>query len=379
MRFSNLKLVVAAFCGTALALSHSGAQSGPLSLSLVNAPFVSLGSRSGTPDTLFAGVVGAVRLGGSRTAVGDAGSYVVRMFGSNGELTKTVGRNGAGPGEFRFLYWVGLCGADTLLAVDGALKRATVLRASDGSVIRTVTLPAWLSFDSIIACPAANQLLILVDKPRPLGTPGLVTRTPAMLVRLTISSGRVDTLAALAGTEYYFAARTPGYVDMPLGSRALAAAGGGRVYFAQSTSSVVTALDLRSGVRTSFTHGLPIIKSTASTWEKAKADRIAQEPMERHRTLLRAVLDEASAPEQQPAFLAMIADRAGQLWLRSPSLDAVTSVWRVFDSSGRHAASVTLPVSLDLLDISDSELVAVHRQPDGSESIRVYSLPNLRR
>jgi hypothetical protein len=75
----------------------------------------------------------------------------------------------------------------------------------------------------------------------------------------------------------------------------------------------------------------------------------------------------------------MIADRAGQLWLRSPSLDAVTSVWRVFDSSGRHAASVTLPVSLDLLDISDSELVAVHRQPDGSESIRVYSLPNLRR
>lgn len=379
MRLTSARSAVAAFSWTALALSNVSAQSDPVSLSLVDAPFALLGSRGGAPDTLFAGVVGAVRLGGPRTAVADVGSYAIRLFGSNDELTKTVGRNGAGPGEFRFLYWIGLCGPDTLLAVDGALNRATVLRASDGFVVRTVALPTWLSFDSMVACLETNQLLVLVDKPRPLGPPGQVTRTPATLVRLNISSGQVDTLAALAGTEYFFAARAPGYVDLPLGSRALATAGGGRVYYAQSTSSTVTSLDLRSGALRSLPHGLPVRKSTARTWERAKADRIAQEPMERHRTLLRAVLDEASAPEQQPAFEAMIADRAGQLWLRSPTLDAATSVWRVFDSSGRHLASVTLPVSLDPLDISDGELLAVHREPDGSESIRIYPLPNLRR
>jgi hypothetical protein len=379
MRLTGARSVVAVFSCTALAIFGVGAQSAPVTLSLVDAPFASLGLRGGAPDTLFAGVVGAVRLDGSRTAVADAGSYAIRIFGSNGELTKTVGRNGAGPGEFRFLYWMGLCGPDTLFAVDGALRRATVLRTSDGFVVRTVALPAWFSFDSIVACLEANQLLVLVDQPRPLGPPGQVTRTPATLVRLDLSRGQVDTLAALAGTEYFFAARTPGFVDVPLGSRALATAGGGRVYYAQSTDSTVTSLDMLSGARRTFPHGLPVLKSSSRVWDRAKADRIAQEPMERHRTLLRAVLSEATAPEQQPAFVAMMADRAERLWLRLPTRDAATSVWRVFDPSGRHLASVTLSLSLDPLDISDRELLAVHREPDGSESIRIYSLPNLRR
>lgn len=362
-------------CGSLLVfvcISPTMAQQIPATVSLIDSSYVRIGSVEGPPETVFAGIVGALRLPSGHIAVADGGNYVVRFFDASGVHLRSFGREGSGPNEFQILWWIGACPDGELLAVDAALSRGAVMSAADESLLRTVRLPSEIRFNQYLSCEAGGNVIVLLNRPREVAPRGQVAQFPAAVVRVSLDSAAQDTLARLPGTDYYFAEKVAGYSTVPLGAQAMSAAGAGRVYAAQSNEGHIQVIDLQTGRRTAFRHGLAQPTLTTAAWESAKSALIEQTPLHDTRTLLKDVLAEAPAPRTHPPFVDMKADRAGRLWLRLPSSTS-SADWRVLGPDGRHVGSVRLRSNVDPLDIGESHIVAVERDSLGVQTILVYS------
>ena len=72
-------------------------------------------------------VLGPVRLGDGRLAIGNAGTNEVRIYDAGGALLKTAGRPGSGPGEYQNLVGIWAGPADSLMVSDILVRRLTVL------------------------------------------------------------------------------------------------------------------------------------------------------------------------------------------------------------------------------------------------------------
>lgn len=374
---STSKLVVAfAMLST---LASAGADQAAPELSLVDSSYERIGTldADGPPETSFASVAGAVLLPSGEVVVADDGNLEVRWFDASGGHLRSVGREGEGPGEFRYIHWIGLCPGGRLLVLDPMVGRATFLSAADGRVEHSVAVAATLRWNLPLSCQKDDRLLVLMDqldgriKPEMLGR---VTRVPAEVVRFDLSGGARDTIQELPGSDFYWPEDIPGYSYLPLGGRALAAVGGGRLYAAQSDEDIVRMMDLRSGTWTTFAHRLPRTSVSREAWDRAVSRLIWRQPLERVRRLLTRVLEEAPVPNRQPAFLAMRVDPSGRLWLRLPGHGEATR-WRVLDAEGGPVATIALPSNVELMDVGEQKLVALERGPLDVPMIRVYALP----
>jgi hypothetical protein len=132
VRMRGVALVV----GFLPALAHGlGAQEVVPPLSLSPGPRFEIGSGG----LELHRVQGAAFLPGGNLAIADGGNHRILLFSPNGELIRQLGRQGDGPGEFRFLAGLYSAG-DTLVAYDAMLARVSLWEQS-GSSIRTVNLP----------------------------------------------------------------------------------------------------------------------------------------------------------------------------------------------------------------------------------------------
>jgi hypothetical protein len=274
-------------------------------------------------------------------------------------------------GEFRDVTWLGACPDGVLLATDPMLSRAMRLDAGDGRLLGHVTLPP-VGFNAYLDCPRAGVVVVLVASGGAAPPGGRVSRRAASVERFDLEAGVHDTLAVLPGSDFYHAARVPGFAPVPLGVRALAAAGGGFVFAAQNDDREVHVIDLATGRRTPFAHGLPRPPLTAAAVRSATDAFLERQPLERTRELLRAVLAEAPGPEAHPRLMEMKADRDGRVWLRLPSTGAV-AVWHVHAPDGRHVGSVRLPANVQPVDIGVAHLVAMETDELGVQILRVYT------
>jgi hypothetical protein len=349
------------------------AQPPPVVVSLLEADPVRIGEEDGAPAVLLVGIVGAVLLPSGELAAADGGDHAIRFFDRSGALVRTVGREGAGPGEFRLMNWFGRCADGDLLATDVILGRATVLDPT-GQVRETVVTPEWFRFNRVLACGPGKQLLVLADHPRHLGEPGKVTRFPAALVRFTLGSDRADTLALVAGNELYYARNVQAYSPYPLGAAVHAAAHGNWAYLAQNDEAFIRVFDLEQRTDDAFFHHLPTRAVTAADWRTARAEIVDRQPLRRTRQVLEQVLEEATVPRTHPPFMDLKSDRAGRLWVRLPA-DGPSTTWMILTPQGEHIASLALPSSVEPLDVGSQDLIAVERDDLGVQRILWYTLP----
>lgn len=375
MRRSQLAAVGIA---SLVALAPADAQQRPPELSLVDADFLRIGSvEQGAPETQFASVAGAELLPSGEIVVADAGNLEVRWFDASGTHVRSVGAEGEGPGEFRFIHWMGACPGGEILVVDPRIGRGTILSAADGRVVRTVELAPSLRWNVPLSCGDDGKLVVLMDQLEGRVDPareGRVTRVAAEIVRFDLTAGAEDTLRELPGSDHYYANRAPVFAYLPLGARALAAVGGAHLYAAQSDEDVVLVKELGSSGWTRFEHGLPRSPATREAWEAAVSEFVWRQPLKRTQRVLTEAFEEAPMPDRMPAFVALRADPAGRLWLRLPDAGGTTT-WRIFDEEGRPVASLTFPPDVAPIDIGARRLAALERGPLDVPMIRVYPLP----
>ena len=213
------------------------------SCSVGEAPTLRIGSLMGDTTQELDGVRDAKRLRDDRVVVATSGSHDVRVFDAAGRLLAHLGREGDGPGEFRFPVKLGVVSADSVAVWDIALRRVSVFDLDDGSV-REVDLRPPPAYPTTQFAVVDGDFVIGSRVNRPSRSARMVPQS-LLLLRYSPSGTLVDTLETLPdGEAAWITAGAMAMFGPPLfGSHALIASGGTLLYATGGSTASVEALD----------------------------------------------------------------------------------------------------------------------------------------
>ncbi len=270
-----------------------------------------------------------------RLYVADSGWGGLLVFSDTGVLEGVIGRAGKGPGEFEHVSAVHVDALDSIYVWDGQLNRITTFSPDEHEFVH--------SFAVLYEGMLSGGFVGAVDRGflvRYFGIPGW--GLPADMenlekVMLLDWSGKaiMDSVAYLPGQEKL----VPGRVwikDLPFSPAPhFVLAPDQTLYYGSSSAIrfVRTAMDGAPNEAIEVSH-IPVSIS------KAERDRIIQEEQESaFKRMLRDRL-----PEMKPAFVRIVPDDEGRLWIALSRDENVTVVeWMVVDSTGTVVARTELP------------------------------------
>lgn len=320
---------------------------------LAASPTFRLGAESGPPELQFTRIRGALRLEDGSTAILDRDARAVRLVNENGTFLRSIGREGAGPGEFLSPSLL-IHKQEGFIVVWDSDKNQLITFQPNGSVDRSVTFDP-IRISSLIQLRHGVVLAVAEESPQmPPGTGGRMQNT-TRLVRLH-PNGKIDRLNAFPGMEWEIRRQGPGMMILR------------PWHFPQLLIAATT-------------DGVWISNGTA--WELARhrpedgaVDRIVRfnRPLEpfsqaRVRDLHAAELAAASTPEARASILRrheqeeypehippiwdLFADATGRIWIAPLELPGATlpmgmgraaSRWLILDRQGLDlVGTITLP------------------------------------
>ena len=283
--------------------------------------------------------------------IADGSSRQVRVFSATGELQASFGGEGEGPGEFRSLRRVENAG-DTLLALgDG---RVTVV-APDLTIVRTFGVDRFTTdvhyLDGGAILPELNRPVLPQD-----GLTGLVWR-PEPLILFDLQGTLIDSIGETRGHEVYVSGEGGFRTAAPLFGRASRiAALGPRILRGSSEMMQVEELDMSGNLlRILRIPDYPLDLSDARI--AAERDSILDGIPPGH--FFRGVLEETPASRTRPAFVDILVDPSGAVWLelyRGESEQDQSEEWLVLEADGTWLGTVGMP---DRFTVSDINMDAV--------------------
>ncbi|MEW5930442.1 MAG: hypothetical protein AB1941_23530 [Gemmatimonadota bacterium] len=291
----------------------------------------------------------------------------IRVFDSRGRALPSIGRRGSGPGEFQGLAFLGWRG-DTLCAVDATQYRISLFHPA-GQHVQTLRV---VSPDLDRARRPAVPVGMLADGTvlgRPPVPPALVISgevTSIPLVRMDRQGQVVSTLAQLSRKNSMAAvpvARRMHIFTQPITANTLFA-------LAPDGSSVVVVerpIPERGGPshfsvsRIRPASGTVYSKSYRYTAQPLPK-RIADSLFDTHVDVLtkagvgrtqaeRAVHTAIQIPGFQPPVAGVLVGTDGTTWIRKENLGSRTAEWLVLNPGGGIVATVSVPQSLQIMEI----------------------------
>ena len=321
----------------------------------------------------IAGVRGLARTDDGGFLLAEASRSRLQRFSARGMPTGATGRAGAGPGEFTAMLAMARCGDQEVVVQDPALNRVSFFR-TDPRYVAVAALPAGYNSDQLLGCSARRRLIVLDHQPKSIPAEKGLVRTRAALV-LASGPSEVDTILAMPGTDFVFARRVPGYVDLPLSQRALAAVGRSIIAAGSSSNGRIAIFDL-SGRELRRLHFLtPRRRLTAGEVQDAYRERVSVEFSRTTQQLLTAVLQEAPASAQLPMIEDLRVDLDDRLWIRAyPRENSATAPWYVVTATGELKGVLQLPRRFVPFEIGRNYLLGVDHDADGVEAVQLMSL-----
>lgn len=289
----------------------------------------------------------------------------IRVFDRRGQLVRTIGRRGGGPGEFGEVSAIGLHG-DTLWTIDNGLRRISYF-ATTGALLSASRLPA-LSADlgradqRYFAYPMAvlrdGSLLGFGGTSAQAIATGQVTATP--LLHLANAAAPSDTIGWVPIVNEQMTLRWRGgmiyriqpFSDAPLTAYA---PGAGMLFIAQRFAHngvgapAVRIIALRVNGDTAWTRQLPyvprrldahLVDSVRSSLVRAMSQRIGAADVERA----------LFVPEFATPISAILAGEDGTLWIAWEGTGDATR-FTVLGADGVPVAEVTAPAETRLRSV----------------------------
>jgi YD repeat-containing protein len=353
---------------------------------LSDRPVLAVGEVFGTREEQFTNITGAIRLADGRYVVADGSELRLSVYGGDGRLQTTIGREGGGPGEFRSIHGTWRAGRDTILTWDSALQRITRF-LPDGSVVRTDALSArpagTTGIPDVLAGVTADGRLVIVWMRSPRAVQGRLL-PDTMTFGLFESTGR---FVRLIGEEMAMQRTyTPGVGGGPFAFSAWPwmSVVGDTLIFTNGLDGTVQFY----GTRSSTAHAARSLQVDGSSpslddaWHELDDALSAAKAMPLTRRLAEAT-DRSLGTV--PRFAAMLADDRGRVWLKQyePSRDAIPvrmwppgsgGTWRIVEADGRVVARIRLPDNLSPIAIRGDTLLGVERDDLDVQQFVVYRI-----
>lgn len=344
-------------------------------------------------------VTGAVRLGDGTIAVANAATNEVRFFNSDGTHRSTTGRTGAGPGEFQVIVGMWRSRADSLVVLDMAIQRLTVLGSdgqyshsfslggmggamipgADGSI--SMSIPAGMLDDgSLIGM--ANTFRINDHREG-------AFRDPLPLVRYGPDGAIRDTVATIPGIEMEMTSMSFGGqsfsqpTPVSLGKQPVVVARGDRLYLANNEGWEVESRDpdgtLRRLIRLQ-TPTRPLNPELIAVHRQEQLDLVMNQPgisslPQEIKDQVTERINSARYPESLPHVALMLVDDQGCLWVQEVAVPGdLRQKWGVFDPDGRLQAWIRMPERFRPTSIGSDWVVGIWQDEDDVEHVQVYGL-----
>jgi hypothetical protein len=351
---------------------------------LDQAPFLTIGTFEG--DTLYQlyQVSAATRLPDGRIAISDNGSFQLRIFGPDGTFQGSWGREGEGPGEFQSIRVMGVLGPDTLVVLDGRLRRISLFVPEQGFVGQsTVKEEVGMTF---VANGMFEDGSIVFGGGLSFGPGGEIPSDGLSRAGTSYRSASLDgSLAADFGTvpgpeifirtqggggEYMISAST-----IPFARRPAASVRGDRFYVGSSDTYEIAGFDATGRLESIFRVLQPPPPVTSSEVDRLMQERVASLDDPSQAPAVRSALRDMPTPPTMPAYQSLVVDADGCLWVEGFQRPGVgLKSWTVFDEEGRPRTRLSLPADNRVLEIGRDYVMAVFEDPLGVEYLRLYGL-----
>jgi hypothetical protein len=352
-------------------------------------PILAIGGRAGADDALGR-IAGVTRLSDGRIVVADQSTLQLKFYDASGRHLKSVGGKGQRPGEFRDFHTIARLAGDSI-AVE--TRDVASIFAPSGTFVRKVQFgpfaPGALQTPFVSALGRFDDgTAVVADFPQgrrgPAGARRWVDSASLFLVdrngAVVRPLGNAPVVVFVAGTTH------PSPMDF--GPQAAYASSGRAFYWGFPDQYAIRVYDadwkLERIIRRAWTPrpltGGEIdayVDGWMQTWsKKTGAEREAE----------RTEMREQAYPEFLPAYSAILATPAGEIWVREPDLTGapgcwclaglptVPSKWSVFDAGGRWLGDVAMPPRFIPLEIGADYVLGRSRDADDVPRVVMYRL-----
>ncbi len=362
-------------------------------------PLVQIGALAGAPEHQLDGVVGTVRLSGGDIVIGEWTTGELRRYDAEGNLVWRAAGDGEGPGEHRFLAFVGRLPGDSLVTFDHGLLRVQVF-APGGEAVRTISVEwpgSGFGPGDIIGLSERHLVLTFADQRGEAPPPGVARWPEIDIMALSLDDGSMRAVMDVPGPEVYMF-REGGYVGNYIyifGKGPRYAVSGGRLALADTERFSVRSIALDDG---------------SSTWilrRNEPAREVTSEHVEAYVELVASLIvgregmseDAAEAVKNNsrqdpmastlPVLHSLHLDAVGNLWVEPYSLPgADVAPFQVYTPDGTWLGTVAMPPGLSLeagglrtgtgsksaFEMGDDYILGVWRDELDVEYVRLYAL-----
>ncbi|MGW8266626.1 MAG: hypothetical protein ACWGSQ_09680 [Longimicrobiales bacterium] len=347
-------------------------------------PFLSIGSLEGSEDTSLHDVTGAHALSDGRVAILNAGSREIRIYDEAATLVRTIGRAGEGPGEFQYMSLGGVLPGDTMVILDPALRRISLVHPEAG-VVRSARLDPEVSDNATAWGIFDNRTLLFGRGGTSADREGVYRGVETY--RVSDLAGRlVGELGEKPGSEANhipmnsYTTGEPVIITRVLyfARQGLPVASGDRFYFGSQDRFEIEAMDSQGTllrlVRV-MEDPVPLTRELWDTYVEHRIRTVARDAD--HERRMRRLMEENSQhlPPAFPAHGALEVDALGYLWVEEYRIPGeLTHVWSVFNRDGVRLARVTLPVPMEVLEIGEDYFLGLVKDEYDVEYVQLFRL-----
>lgn len=332
-------------------------------------PEVVIGVAEGNPEYELSRIVDALRLDDGRLVVVN-GRHELRFYDAGGKYLRVVGREGAGPGEFRSISWIDKYG-DSLVVSDWLNLRLSFF-SSNGDYSSSVTLRSTglPGRPDVFGITEDGSVLARVMGPRAQPSGGL-DRDVRFLYRIDLDGQFVDSIGSYLYMEWVAEVNEGGGMNIlvPYFRRNTEVLAAGNQYIVADNSRYeLRFFDPNGSLRRIVRRSLELRALTDAHYEVIKAVWAESAPSEAALETAWAPMASLPRPETMPAFGAwnddsgmsgaVLYDDAGNAWVRQYfALGDEKNLWEVFDPSGKLLGPVELPFGFAPLHIDTDFMV----------------------
>lgn len=339
----------------------------------------------------FVGLAGAESLSDGGIVVGDKQLVQVVLFDSVGRFARTIGRKGRGPGEYREVDAIRLRG-DTIVVIDG--RTAAHLYLASGSWLLSRRLPTVGGYltNPAIGYMGGDRFLLRMRPVAPPPLPNVVLEDSIELWTWDGTKAPQPLKTIPVGRQHRHPSTRASYLTLfsPLTSYAFA---GGRICYAHSREYRVRCLDasgrshdaiVESRVGAKVTpREVAAARRVRAGYDASGHNKYAEPSLREHRE---RVAQQAAAEPIHPVMGEILATADGAIWVRqyTPAIGMADqagrfvdepSTWVEYRADGKRKRAFRVPARHWVTAIDDRRIVAIVRDEDDVQEVRVYDLP----